>query len=114
MYVTVPYPLSQLVTPPSHPYRIMPSHPEQHPDDSYVSADDYCRLARLRITGRTLQNHCKANPHLAERIGEIRWPGKTMYDARTARDFRRHFAAAEKEFRDVQQRVRLMKPEDKG
>jgi hypothetical protein len=70
-------------------------------DPPYLNADDYCRLARLRIRGRTLQNHCKANPYLAERIGELRLPGKTSYDGRTARDFRKHFAAAEKELRNA-------------
>ena len=69
--------------------------------ESGVSADEYCRLARLRITGRTLQNYCKRNPFLADRIGELRLPGLTQYDPKTASRFREHYAAAEKELRNA-------------
>ncbi len=68
-------------------------------DEHFVLADDYVRLARLRLGGRTLQRWCDANPYLAERLREIRMPRRRLYDARTAKDFRKHWMAAEVELR---------------
>jgi hypothetical protein len=69
------------------------------PDDFYVLADDYVRLARVRLSGRTLQRWCDQNPFLAERLREIKFPRRRLYDGRTAKDFRRHWMAAEVELR---------------
>jgi hypothetical protein len=71
-------------------------------DPIYVSAARYCVLAGVQLSARTLQNYCRQNPWLAERLGELRWPGRTLFDSRTAADFRRHFVAAEKELRGAQ------------
>jgi hypothetical protein len=62
--------------------RELPGTPE------YVSADEYCKRAQLPISGRTLHRWCDDNPLLAGRIGELRVPGKRLYDARTAPFFR--------------------------
>lgn len=69
------------------------------PDDFYVIADDYVRLARVRFTGRTLQRWCDENPFLAERLREIKMPRRRLYDGRTAKYFRDHWIAAEAELR---------------
>ena len=80
--------------------------------DSGVTADEYCRLARLRITGRTLQNYCRRNPFLADRIGELRLPGLTQYDPQTASRFRQHYAAAEKELRNATRAASKLDPRE--
>lgn len=69
------------------------------PDSSYLPADEYVRLARVRFSGRTLQRWCDHNPFLAERLGEIRMPRRRLYDGATARKFRDHWIAAEVELR---------------
>lgn len=67
--------------------------------DSYVNADEYVRLARVRFTGRTLQRWCEQNPFLAERLREIRMPRQRLYDGGTAKHFRDHWIAAVAELR---------------
>ncbi len=61
----------------------------------FISADEYCRRARIDLSGRTLQNWCDRNPHLAQAI-ELRTPGKRLYDADTAGRFREIWTEAQR------------------
>lgn len=61
----------------------------------FVAADEYCRRARIALSGRTLQNWCDANPLLAQAI-ELRTPGKRLYDADTAGRFREIWMGAQR------------------
>lgn len=63
-------------------------------DERYVSADEYVRLAGLQISGRSLQRWARSNEYLADRLGEVRLPGKLRYDRETAPRFREHWIAA--------------------
>ena len=92
--------------------------PLEDPNDHYVSADQYVKRARLRITGRTLQRRCDGNPFLAENLGELLWSGRRRYyDSRTAPRFRELFMDAEVRHRQASENAaadahRLGSPKD--
>ena len=65
----------------------------------YVPAQEYLETAGLRVTGRTLQRWCDANPFLADAIGEFRSPGKRLYNLRTAPRFRQLWTEAQRRVR---------------
>lgn len=65
----------------------------------YGTAQEYLEKAGLRVTGRTLQRWCDADPFLADSIGEFRSPGKRLYDLRTAPRFRQLWTEAQRRAR---------------
>lgn len=68
-------------------------------DPQFVSAERFVELARINVTGRTLQRWCDDNPFLAERLREIRTKKRRFYDGATAKRFRDHWIASEVEHR---------------
>lgn len=82
------------------------------PPTRFVSATVYCRLAGLPISGRTLQNACRSNPHLAERLGQLRLPGRTLYDGSTASAFARLWLSAQHELRAATPTFRAADPRE--
>lgn len=67
--------------------------------DQFVTAKEYIRLARIPMSGRTLQRWCDDNPFLGPMLREMRTPRRRLFDGRTAPDFRQHWIAAQAELR---------------
>lgn len=64
--------------------------------ETYDTADRFVKRASVAITGRTLRRWCEDNPHLAEGLGRIEAPGKTLFDLTRAPRFREIYVEAER------------------
>lgn len=79
--------------------------PPAQPPRRFVTADEYVRLAGISLTGRSLRNWCARNRYLAEGLGEIRAPGKHLFDSSTAPNFRQIWIEAERKYREEKARL---------
>ena len=71
----------------------------------HVTADKYLKVAGISLTGRSLRRWCERNHFLADALGEIRTPGKCLYDTDTAPHFRRLWMEAERRYHEETARL---------